>query len=222
MAGSAIITGASRGLGHALATALIDRGWNVTHLSRSHVPDIPWEPCDVSDPQAVARAWRAIKATCGAPDVLINNAGVVVPGTILETAPADWRRQIEVNLNGVAWNTQQFVRHAKRKGVKILNIASTAGLGPRPGRSAYAASKAAVISFSLSMGEELRSYGIEVYTIALGPCNTQLRRALMPDEDPESILQPADAAAVIVDLIENGTCLDNQVLTIKRTGGQGT
>src|SRR5690606_18484533 len=123
----------------------------------------------------------------------------------------NWESQFAINVTARMALMQQFARTNKYRGGCIINIASTAGLGPRPGRSAYAASKAALISLSRSVGEELRPYGIRVYTIALGPCNTDLRRRLFPDEDPERIMQPHEAASYLADLIEGGNLLAGQV-----------
>jgi len=137
-------------------------------------------------------------------------------GTILELTPEAWQRQFAVNLNGVFYCCKEYARIAKNTGGKIINIASTAGLGPRPGRSAYAASKAAVISFSLSIAEELRPYGIKVYCIAPGACATDLRRQIYPDEDFENMMKPGELARFVVDVVEDGEMLDGQIIQVRR------
>ena len=202
-----LITGSSRGIGKALMEELEFRGHKIRGVCRS-------VGVDVSNYQQVARALD------GEPyDVLINNAGIVVPGTILETSPADWLQQFAVNVHGVYNCCREYVKANKATGGKIINIASTAGLMvPRPGRAAYAATKAAVVSLSLSLAEELRDYGIQVYCIAPGACNTQLRQQIAPDDDFDAMLQPAQLARFLADVVEGGELLDGQVIITK--GGQ--
>ncbi len=200
-----IVTGSERGIGKAIARELCRRGHGYYAFSRFY--DI-----DVSSYESVRQAFDEF---ADAPvDVLINNAGVVEMGTVLELTPERWRRQFATNLDGVFYCTREYVRIVKDRGQggKIINIASTAGLGARPGRSAYAASKAAVINFSLSMSEELKPYGIKVYCIAPGACATDMRRTIAPDDDFKSMMQPHELARLVVDIAEHGDMLDGQVI----------
>ena len=104
-----------------------------------------------------------------------------------------------------------------RSGAKILNVASTAGVTSRPGWLAYAASKAAVISISNTLTDELAEYGIKVYSISPGRCATELRRKLAPEEDPSTIMQPEDVAEVVATLMrDDETCLDGQNLIVRQ------
>ena len=205
---NAIVTGASKGIGKAIVDELTDRGHSCQMLNRSC-------GCDVTDYKAVG---EAIRSRVELPDVLINNAGIVEMGTILEINPESWRRQFAVNVEGVVWCSHYFVKAVRgnKKSAKIINIASTSGiLTPRPGWAAYAASKAAVISLSLSLAEELRADGIKVYCIAPGACNTDLRHYLYPDDDFENMMQPGELAKFVVDIAENGYMLDNQIIVAK-------
>ena len=100
---------------------------------------------------------------------------------------------------------------------KILNVASTAGVTPRPGWLAYASSKAAVVSMGETLTNELAEYGIKVYTISPGRCATELRRKLAPEEDPTTIMQPEHVAEVIMTLVhDDETCLDGQNLIVRQ------
>lgn len=202
-----IVTGSERGIGKEIARELCQRGHYYYGFSR-------WNDIDVSDDKCIANVFD--KLSMSPPEALINNAGVVEMGSVLELTPEAWRRQIDVNLNGVFYCSKEYARIAKRTGGKIINIASTAGLGPRPGRSAYAASKAAVINFSLSLAEELRPYGIKVYCIAPGACNTDMRRQINPDDDFENMMQPEELARFVVDIVEGGDMLDGQVIQVRR------
>ena len=203
----AIVTGSERGIGKEIARELCRRGHYYYGFSR-------WNDIDVSDYKCIANVFDGLSMS--PPEALINNAGVVEMGSVLELTPEAWRRQIDVNLNGVFYCSKEYARIAKRTGGKIINIASTAGLGPRPGRSAYAASKAAVINFSLSLAEELRPYGIKVYCIAPGACNTDLRHQINPDDDFENMMQPEELARFVVDIVEGGEMLDGQVIQVRR------
>ena len=202
-----IVTGSERGIGKEIARELCRRGHYYYGFSR-------WNDIDVSDDKCIANAFD--KLSMSPPEALINNAGVVEMGSVLELTPEAWRRQIDVNLNGVFYCSKEYARITKGTGGKIINIASTAGLGPRPGRSAYAASKAAVINFSLSLAEELRPYGIKVYCIAPGACNTDLRHQINPDDDFENMMQPEELARFVVDIVEGGEMLDGQVIQVRR------
>ncbi|MFA5485410.1 MAG: SDR family oxidoreductase, partial [Candidatus Pacearchaeota archaeon] len=128
------------------------------------------------------------------------------------------RYQFDVNIHGVFYCCKEYARIAKTKGGKIINIASTSGLGPRPGRSAYAASKAAVINFSASIAEELRPYGIKVYCLAPGACATDLRRKIYPDEDFTNMMKPEELARFAVDIAEGGEMLDGQTIQVRCSG----
>jgi len=198
-----IVTGSERGIGKEIARELCRRGHYCYGFSR-------FNDIDVTDYECIKKAFNELQDN--PPEALVNNAGVIELGSVLELTPEAWKKQFAVNLNGVFYCTKEYVRIAKNTGGKIINIASTAGLGARPGRSAYAASKAAVINFSLSMAEELRPYGIRVYCIAPGAVNTDMRRQIAPDDDFENMMQPEELARFIVDIIEDGKMLDNQAI----------
>ena len=105
----------------------------------------------------------------------------------------------------------------KKNGGKILNVASTAGMTPRPGWLSYSSSKASVISMSQTLTDELSEYGIKVYCVSPGRCATKLRKRLAPNEDPRTIMQPIEVAEVICDLIsDEECCLDGQNIIIRK------
>lgn len=203
----AIVTGSERGIGKEIARELCKRGHYYYGFSK-------WNDIDISDYDSIKRVFDELEDY--PPEALVNNAGIVEMGSILELTPESWQRQINTNLNGVFYCCKEYARIAKDSGGKIINIASTAGLGSRPGRSAYAASKAAVINFSLSIAEELRPYRIKVYCIAPGAVATDLRRQIAPDDDFENMMQPEELAEFVVDIIEDGKMLDNQIIQARR------
>ena len=100
---------------------------------------------------------------------------------------------------------------------KILNVASTAGMSPRPGWMSYASSKSAVISISETLAQELSEYNILVYCISPGRAATDLRRKLAPEEDPSTIMQPEHVAKVIGNLMRmSEQCLDGQNMIVRK------
>jgi NAD(P)-dependent dehydrogenase (short-subunit alcohol dehydrogenase family) len=229
---TAIVTGASRGIGEKIAFALAGRGVNLALAARSkealernaeeirgrHGTEVMVYPMDVRDEGQVIGTVERIVGSFGGVDYLINNAGYVDPIGILEMTVENWDRVIETNLRGTFLFTREVVRYSmKERGGKIINVASTAGLTPRPGWSAYAASKAAIINFSQTMSEELKEYGIRVYCISPGRTATELRRILAPEEDPTTILQPEDIADTVVFLLSAaGDFVDGQSITIRK------
>lgn len=205
-----LITGASKGIG-----AAIGKEWCKIDKEAFYYSISKFSNLDVKDYKCVCEFLDGIMDE-NFPEALINNASIVKTGTILELDPDSWKKQIETNLNGVFNCSKAYAKYCIKYGIegKIINIASTAGLGARPGRSAYAASKAGVINFSLSLAEELKEYNIKVYCVCPGAVNTNMRKKINPDDDFENMLQPQDVASFVCDLIKDGKYLDNQVLKI--------
>src|SRR4030067_484416 len=135
---SIIITGSNRGLGQALAKESSKRGY-------FYYPICRWNDIDVTDYEALSNFYKEMEL----PEALINNAGIYKGGSILEMNVQDWQEVINVNLNGIFNNAKLYAELCIRNKIpgKIINIASTAGLGARPGRAAYAAVEAILIIF---------------------------------------------------------------------------
>jgi 3-oxoacyl-[acyl-carrier protein] reductase len=113
--------------------------------------------------------------------------------------------------------TREVARYMQGRPTKIVNIASTAGITARPGWVAYASSKAAVVSLSQTLAEELAGSGIKIYTISPGRTATELRRKLAPEEDPSTIMQPDAVADVIAMLVsEDERTLDGQNIIVRQ------
>ncbi|MBE3590652.1 MAG: SDR family oxidoreductase [Firmicutes bacterium] len=230
-----IVTGASRGIGRAIAVELSRAGESVVAVARTardleetlrfmeevrpagsaarhsiHIADVTRE-------SEVEALFRGAAERYGRVDVLVNNAGHVDPVGILEMTLENWTHTLATNLTAAFLCTREFVRANKRVGGKIINIASTAGLTPRPGWSAYAAAKAGLINFSLTMSEELKPYGIKVYCVAPGRTATELRQKLAPEEDPATILQPAAVGRLVRLLVSpEGDYIDQQTIVIRK------
>ena len=177
--GTALITGAASGIGKATAIRLAKDGWNV-HICdvdkasvqsfREDVPSVTAWMCDVSDPDQVKDVISGVMAQHGQLDVLINNAGIAGCTASIEDVPQDdWRQTIDVNINGAFYFLREAVPGMKqRRGGAIINIASTAALFGYPQRTAYAASKWAMIGMTKTLAMELGPFNIRVNAVCPG------------------------------------------------------
>jgi len=202
-----IVTGASSGIGKEMAITFSNMGANVVLAARREKRMYEFSdqlkgdwlivPTDVKNYNSVKRLMKTTVDKYGRIDILINNAGYADPVGILEMTLKQWHDMIETNLTGTFLCTKEAVKYMKKTGGKIINIASMAGTGARPGWSAYAASKAGVINFSLTMAEELKIYGIKVFCICPGRTATALRKKLVPDEDLSKIMKPSAVVNIV-------------------------
>jgi 3-oxoacyl-[acyl-carrier protein] reductase len=185
MAGRAVlVTGASRGIGRAVATAFAGSGDRVAihhrdsaALAAQLAADLPGEhavvQADMADPEAVRAMVDAAAAALGGLDVLVNNAGVYTPHPIFETSYEQWqqrwRRTLDTNLVGAANACWCAARHMRgRGGGRIVNVSSRGAFRGEPNQPAYGASKAGLNALGQSLAVALAPYGIAVATVAPG------------------------------------------------------
>jgi len=204
-----LITGASSGIGQALALAYLQRGWRVALLARrtdvlqqwlSSLPMAlpPGQTCilgaDVGDADSMLAAAQQCIAHMGLPDVVVANAGISLGVDTAEREDLDVLEQVmRTNTLGVAHTFHPFIRAMQARGHgKLVGIASVAGIRGLPGHAAYCASKAAVISYCESLRGELRANGVEVITIAPGYIATPLTAS---NRYPMPFLMSAEAFA---------------------------
>ena len=191
----AVVTGASRGLGAALASGLVRRGYVVARCasSRTDVDDTTGHRVvDVADSAAVDEFAEEVCRRFGAIDVWINNAGVLGPiGPVGEANIDEWERAIAVNLMGVVAGTRAFLPRRRDHAV-LVNIASRAGRGPVPGLAAYAATKAAVISLTESVAHEEWVAGLRTYAVLPPSMDTGMQDVLL-GQDPRAFPGVAEA-----------------------------
>jgi len=198
---TAVVTGASRGLGAELAADFARRGMRLGLCARSApaVPDgsqdraLAWK-LDVRDADAVDQFAHAVEERFGRIDLWINNAGVLNPITPLRRAPvAEWSRHIQINVAGVFHGARAYVQHLRRlgeagKGGILLNISSGAARSPYAGWSAYCAAKAAVDMLTRCLAMEEAGIDLRAHAIAPGIVDTTMQeqiRAVSPDDFPE-------------------------------------
>jgi 3-oxoacyl-[acyl-carrier protein] reductase len=197
----ALVTGAGRGIGHAIALRLGNEGARVACVSRSETNATrtsdelnaaradsakPYA-VDVSDHAAVEAAGARILEEFGRVDILVNNAGVTRDGLVMRMPLEDWDNVINTNLRGAFSFTQSVIRAMiKQRGGRIINISSVIGIMGNAGQTNYAASKAGLIGLTKSLARELASRGITVNAIAPGYISTDMTNALS-DEIQKSI-----------------------------------
>ena len=186
------MTGASTGLGFAIAEAFVQAGAHIVICARnragllaareslaSHAGTgqvVAAEVADISREEDVTRLVAAAAAALPGIDILVNNAAVVGPiGPFERTDKETWRQTLEINLLGAVMMCRAVIPHMrKRRGGKILHISAGGATAPDPRFSAYAASKAALVAFSATLAEELREYRIDVNSIAPGGLSTRM------------------------------------------------
>lgn len=211
---TAIITGAARGIGYAVAEALAAEGVNVGLIARTeqhlqqaaqalaeHGVKIAYAVADVSDLQQATQAVASLKEQLGNADILINNAGICQFGSVLDMDPQVWQQIIQVNLFGT-YNVTRAVlpQLIENNAGDIINIASTSGLSGAATSSAYSASKFAVIGFTESLAQEVRRNNIRVSSLAPSTIVTELATDanLINDDKKEQMMHPQDLAEYIV------------------------
>ena len=188
----AVVTGAGRGIGRAIAWKFANEGADVVVVSRTQensekvaaeiraLGKKAWaHAVDVSDSASVAAAAEKILADCGKVDILVNNAGVTRDGLLMRMSDADWDTVLNTNLKGAFLFTKAFSRaFAKQRSGRIINISSVIGLIGNGGQCNYAASKAGLIGFTQSVARELAGRGVTANCIAPGFIETDMTAEL--------------------------------------------
>ncbi len=209
----AVITGASRGIGAAVASELARRGYRLALLARGQkrleetaqslegAPEIRVFPCDLQDSSQVERTFKDIFDWAGQVDVLVNNAGVGVFAPLVEISDSQWDSVLDTNLRGVFYCARAVIpRMKKQQSGYIINISSLAGKNAFPGGTAYCASKWGLQGLTYCLAEELRQDNIRVSVICPGSVHTEF--SPHTGKDPERMLQPADVARTVGWLLE--------------------
>ena len=215
----AVVTGASSGIGEAIARELSGRGWHCVLLARrqdrleqvARETSGEWELCDVSDREQVDTVAARILDRHAAIGLLVNNAGIPARGSFLDIDPELVERVLQVNYLGGVWCLRAFLpglqAAGREGGAHVANLVSVAGTVAFAPAGAYAASKHAQLAFSRSTAALLRGTGISVHTIMPGfvetegfPQHSVLRSRMMR----RFVIEPEQVARKIVDAIEKG------------------
>lgn len=209
-----IVTGASRGIGYAIASELARRGHRLALLARnaksleeaarrlgSSAPAVRTFPCDVRDSSQIEAVFQEVLGWGGPADVLVNNAGIGGFGPVQELTDAVWDDTLDTNLRGVFLCTRAVApQMMKQRSGHIINISSLAGKNAFAGASAYCASKWGLMGLTYCMAEDLRAYGIRVSVVCPGTVLTDF--SSHPGKDPKKMLQPEDIARVVGGLLD--------------------
>lgn len=185
----AVVTGASKGLGKAMALALAAEGARVALISRDREKLLALAggntevfPADVTSEQQVQRASQDIVARFGEVNILINNAGINVRKSIGDLTPEDWHRVMDTNATSAFLMCRALLPHMRGRGYgRIINVTSIMSHVSLPNRVAYSASKAALLGMTRALALELAPEGITVNGISPGPFVTEMTRPLLED-----------------------------------------
>ncbi|HXR94148.1 MAG TPA: 3-oxoacyl-ACP reductase FabG [Steroidobacteraceae bacterium] len=192
----ALVTGASRGIGNAIALALAGAGAKVIGTSTtaggaaaltasfaSHAYNGRGAVLDVGDPASIEALLAQLDAAGEMPTILVNNAAITRDGLLLRMKPEDWDRVIATNLTSVFRLSKACLRRMmKERRGRIVNLTSIVGLTGNPGQANYAAAKAGILGFTKSLAKEVASRGITVNAIAPGFIDTDMTRALNEEQ----------------------------------------
>lgn len=222
---TAVVTGASRGIGRAIALRLAEAGAEVALWARDNDALRAVESeitqrgaraqaiiCDVTDPAAVNAAADVVRQTMAPLRVLVNNAGIALRRPTAEIADDEWRAVMASSADGTFYVTRAFLPDLTRTGGRIINIASIAGRQGTALLAAYCAAKHAVVGFTRALALELRAAKVCVNAICPGSVDTDMLRASMPGLRPD--MSPDDIARTALFLAHEapealtGACID--------------
>jgi NADP-dependent 3-hydroxy acid dehydrogenase YdfG len=200
---TALITGASRGVGAAIARAFAAQGAQVALLSRSGddlgLPGALGVPCDVTDRAAVFGAVEAAVERFGRLDCVVANAGVGMYGPFLELAPEHLEAMIDINLKGTLYTAAATLPHLiAAGGGDFVSLASVAGLRAFPGEAVYNASKFGQLGFTRALDHELREHGVRATNVCPGGVATDFAMGTGRDEGSTEGMMSAEEVADVV------------------------
>lgn len=213
----AVVTGGTKGIGRAIAEALVREGISVcvSARSRKEIDETVGElgalnearvtgiVCDVRNHTQIKSLFELTSLELGGVDILVNNAGIGIFAAVEEMSPEDFRAVLETNLFGVFYCCHEAIPLMKQRGGGyIINISSLAGVNAHPRMAAYNASKFGLNGFSEALMQEVRYDGIKVSYIMPGSVNTAFGGDSPSDKNSWQ-LQPSDIARVVIDLLHH-------------------
>ena len=232
---TALITGASGGIGKAICRRLAKEGVNLILFGGTNAEKlrdfalalkkdfkdirVDFYPCDLTDDAAVKSALK--KATANGVDILINNAGLAFSAPVEKTDMATFDKIMSLNFRAPVLITKECLPHLKKSTrASIVNIASVVAHNGYPLQSAYTASKHALLGFSKSLAAELYEKGIRVHVVSPGGVYTDMIRVARPDLTGEGMIMPEDVAEAVCFLLKNRTNAVIDEISLHRVGKQ--
>ena len=222
----AVVTGASSGLGRAVAREFRRRGFTVIALCR-HAPEADtadrFLAVDLTDAEQRTRAAAAIEQEFGRLDVLVNNAGISYIGLLTDMSIEEWQNVINTNLSSCFYTSRLAIPLMLQKhSGRIINISSVWGNVGASMEVAYSASKGGVNSFTKALAKELAPSNIQVNAISCGVIDTAMNHCFSPEEmdalrqeiPADRLGQPEEVAKLVLQLIQAPTYLTGQILTL--------
>lgn len=219
---SAIVTGASLGIGLAITRSLVSRGVRVTGIARdaARLRTLSEQfgesfhplPCDLGSPGQVTRAFAEVRGKLNSIDILVNNAGVGRFGAVDRMTNDDWDEMLATNVSGLYHCIREVVPVMKAQGAgHIVNIASIAGMVGYANASGYNATKFAVRGLSEALRKELEDFGIRVSAIYPGATDTMFSGGHVDAGNP--VISPVDIAGLVLHVLEHSSdCLVSEVV----------
>ena len=234
---TALVTGASRGIGRSIAVQLASRGARVIAAARteSALAEVKDEiaaaggtaaalTLDLADPDTFAERLATVPEDFGAVDILVANAGITADNLLMRMSEEQWRSVLDINLTSTFLLTKQLVRGMmKKRWGRIITISSVVGIMGNPGQTNYAASKAGLIGFTKSLAKEIGSRGITANVVAPGYIETSMTEEIGEDAKQkmfENIVlgrlgSPEDIASAVVYLAsEEASYVTGEVLNV--------
>lgn len=231
---TALITGASRGIGAAAARAFAQAGYHLLLVARSKADldalaadlrglgvRVETAALDLADASAIAPALQELLSRGLSPTVVINNAGAAYTGNLAEMPLAQWQWLLQLNLTSVFQVCQAVLPALRREGGQIINVSSHAARNAFPEWGAYCTSKAALASFSRCLAEEERQHGIRVSTLTLGAVNTPLwdSETVHSSFDRRAMLAPERVAEALLSLAQQPSSQVAEDITLMPAAG---
>lgn len=231
---TAVITGAGRGIGRAIALAFAREGCHIALVARTReeleatAKDVEAFgvqslvlPCDVGIPEEIEGTVQKILDTFRQVDILVNNAGYACFKPVWEITPEDWKRSLDINVTSAFLFTRALLPSmmARRSG-RIINISSVTGLKALPEQGAYCAAKHALNGWTKSLALELRPYTIAVHAVCPGGVDTRFSQEAMPHRDKREWMTPEDIAHTVLHLAMLSPRVALDMVHLRRFAGE--
>lgn len=231
---TALITGAGRGIGRAVALAFAREGCRVALAARTgtELEAVAAEisalngqalvvPCDVADPTEIQNTVDRTLDALGNVDILVNNAGYACFKPVWELSLEEWRRSLDVNVTSAFLFCRALLPHMmERRSGRIINMSSVTGLKALPEQGAYCAAKHALNGWTKSLALELRPYNIAVHAVCPGGVDTRFSREAMPHRDKSEWMQPEDIANTVLHLATLSPRVAMDIVSLRRFAGE--